>query len=53
MKNRIDEIFKNEKKILSIYFSAGHPNLDDTLSVLKNLQKEMCENCRYVLYRKP
>ncbi|MDG2372560.1 MAG: tryptophan synthase subunit alpha [Flavobacteriaceae bacterium] len=39
MKNRIDEVFKNEKKILSIYFSAGHPNLDDTVSVLKNLQK--------------
>ena len=38
MKNRIDEIFKNEKKILSIYFSAGHPNLEDTTSILKKLQ---------------
>ena len=38
MKNRIDEVFKNKKKILSIYFSAGHPNLEDTTSILKKLQ---------------
>jgi tryptophan synthase alpha chain len=38
MKNRIDEVFKNKKKILSIYFSAGHPNLEDTISILKKLQ---------------
>ncbi len=38
MKNRIDEVFKKNKKLLSIYFSAGHPNLDDTKFILKNLQ---------------
>ena len=36
--NRIDKKFKEGKKILSIYFSAGHPNLEDTVPVLKNLQ---------------
>ncbi len=39
MKNRIDTAFKNKKKLLSIYFSAGHPNLNDTLNIIKNLQK--------------
>ena len=38
MKNRIDEVFKNKNKILSIYFSAGHPNLEDTTIILKKLQ---------------
>ncbi len=38
MKNRIDKVFTNEKKLLSIYFSAGHPNLNDTLDILRNLQ---------------
>ena len=39
MKNRIDSAFESEKKLLSIYFSAGHPNLNDTLNIIKNLQK--------------
>jgi|TARA_Y100000992_G_scaffold300078_1_gene267994 tryptophan synthase alpha chain len=39
MKNRIDTAFKNKKKLLSIYFSAGHPNLNDTSNIIKNLQK--------------
>ena len=38
MINRIDKVFKKEKKILSIYFSAGHPDLNDTLNILKKLQ---------------
>ena len=38
MKNRIDHVFKNKDKILSIYFSAGHPKLEDTKVILKNLQ---------------
>lgn len=36
--NRIDQKFKEDKKLLSIYFSAGHPKLDDTVPILKNLQ---------------
>ena len=38
MTNRIDNAFKKGKKILSIYFSAGHPNLNDTITIIKNLQ---------------
>ena len=36
--NRIDKAFQGDKKLLSIYFSAGHPNLEDTLPILKALQ---------------
>lgn len=36
--NRIEQAFQQDKKLLSIYFSAGHPNLEDTLPILKNLQ---------------
>lgn len=36
--NRIDARFANDKKLLSIYFSAGHPELEDTLPILKALQ---------------
>ena len=36
--NRINQKFQEDKKLLSIYFSAGHPNLEDTVPILKNLQ---------------
>ena len=36
--NRIDQKFQEDKKLLSIYFSAGHPKLEDTVPILKNLQ---------------
>ena len=36
--NRIDQKFQEDKKLLSIYFSAGHPNLEDTVPILKKLQ---------------
>ena len=36
--NRIDQVFQGNKKLLSIYFSAGHPNLEDTLPILRALQ---------------
>src|SRR5210317_1623234 len=36
--NRIDQKFKEDKNLLSIYFSAGHPNLEDTVPILKQLQ---------------
>ena len=38
MINRIDQVFKKKKKILSIYFTAGFPNLDDTSKIIENLQ---------------
>ena len=31
--NRIDKKLKDEGKLLSIYFTAGYPNLDDTVAV--------------------
>ena len=36
--NRIDQTFKKNQKLLSIYFSAGHPELEDTLPILEALQ---------------
>ena len=36
--NRIDQTFKKNEKLLSIYFSAGHPELEDTLPILEALQ---------------
>lgn len=38
MKNRIVELFKRKKKnILNVYFTAGFPSLDSTLSIAKFL----------------
>tara|TARA_B100001093_G_scaffold146338_1_gene139094 strand:- start:203 stop:418 length:216 start_codon:yes stop_codon:yes gene_type:complete len=37
--NRIDKKFKENKKLLSIYFSAGYPKLEDTVPILKKLQE--------------
>lgn len=37
--NRISQLFETKKKgILSVFFTGGYPNLDDTKSVLKALQ---------------
>ena len=36
--NRIDKLFQSGKKdILSVYFTAGYPNLDDTVKIIKSL----------------
>jgi len=38
--NRINKLFKEKKnKILSIYFTAGYPNLNDTTEILKTLDE--------------
>lgn len=38
--NRINELFKKEhKNILSIYFCAGYPILDNTQEIIKSLEK--------------
>lgn len=37
--NRIKNILSSKSKLLSIYFTAGYPNLDDTISILEELQK--------------
>lgn len=40
MKNKIDQLFLNkEKDILSIFFTAGYPKLDDTSRILKELNE--------------
>lgn len=39
--NRIEQLFNtNNKDILSIYYTAGFPNLNDTVPVLKALEQE-------------
>jgi tryptophan synthase alpha chain len=40
MQNRIIELFnKKQSEILSIFFTAGFPNLNDTKTILENLEK--------------
>ncbi|MCZ4318875.1 tryptophan synthase subunit alpha [Aequorivita viscosa] len=38
--NRISDKFKNNKKLLSIYFTAGYPKLNDTVEILQQLEKD-------------
>lgn len=37
--NRIEQKLLEDKKILSIYFSAGYPNLNDTVQIIQDLEK--------------
>lgn len=38
--NRLQELFKSKKKdILSIYYTAGYPNLADTLTIAEELER--------------
>lgn len=38
--NRIDNLFEKEKKgVLSVYFTAGFPQLNDTVPVIQSLEK--------------
>jgi tryptophan synthase alpha chain len=38
--NRIDSLFKNKpSNVLTIYFTAGYPNLNDTESIILGLAK--------------
>lgn len=37
--NRINLKLQENKKILSIYFTAGYPNLNDTVSIIHELEK--------------
>ena len=40
MKNRIDQLFENKQEnILSVYLTAGFPNLNDTVTIIKELEK--------------
>lgn len=37
--NRINQKLKEDKKLLSIYFTAGYPSINDTVSIIQNLEK--------------
>lgn len=37
--NRINQTLQGNNKILSIYFSAGYPNLNDTVQIIQDLEK--------------
>ena len=37
--NRINQKLAENKKLLSVYFTAGFPNLNDTKSIIENLEK--------------
>ena len=38
--NRIDELFQQKNKnILSVFFTAGHPNLNDTVEIIQSLER--------------
>ena len=37
--NRINKKLEEDKKLLSIYFTAGYPNINDTVSIIENLEK--------------
>ena len=39
MTNRINQKLKEDKKLLSIYFTAGYPHIDDTVSIIQDLEK--------------
>jgi tryptophan synthase alpha chain len=40
MMNRIDRIFQQKQKgLLSVYYTAGYPELDDTIPVIRELEK--------------
>ncbi|GAA3785331.1 tryptophan synthase subunit alpha [Corallibacter vietnamensis] len=37
--NRIQHKLNEDKKLLSIYFTAGYPNLNDTVAIIQDLEK--------------
>ncbi|MBC6999559.1 tryptophan synthase subunit alpha [Cytophaga sp. FL35] len=39
MTNRISQKLQEDKKLLSIYFTAGYPSLSDTVNVIEGLEK--------------
>lgn len=38
--NRINQKLKENKKLLSIYFTAGYPKINDTVSIIQELEKK-------------
>lgn len=36
--NRVNQKLKENKRLLSLYFTAGYPNLEDTVTIIQNLE---------------
>ena len=41
--NRINKVFNKKKNLLSIYFTAGFPGINDTLKIIKELDKSQVD----------
>ena len=41
--NRINKVFNKNKNLLSIYFTAGFPDINDTLKIIKELDKSQVD----------
>ena len=41
--NRINKVFEKKKNLLSIYFTAGFPKINDTLKIIKELDKSQVD----------
>ena len=41
--NRINQIFERKENLLSIYFTAGFPKIDDTLKIIKELDESQVD----------
>ena len=41
--NRINKVFNKKKNLLSIYFTAGFPDINDTLTIIKELDKSQVD----------
>ena len=41
--NRINQIFERRENLLSIYFTAGFPRIDDTVKIIKELDKSQVD----------
>ena len=41
--NRINKVFYKKKNLLSIYFTAGFPDINDTLKIIKELDKSQVD----------
>ena len=41
--NRINQIFERKENVLSIYFTAGFPKIDDTLKIIKELDESQVD----------
>ena len=41
--NRINTVFNKKKNLLSIYFTAGFPDINDTLKIIKELDKSQVD----------